>query len=71
MPMTTIRRMSMLNIKGHKAMYSLDGELLSGELSKKQHRIFQGWAALHEDELRASWDIVHEGEQPYPIDPLK
>lgn len=55
----------------HKAVYSLDGELLSGELPKKQHRLFVGWGALHEDELRASWDVVHEGEQPYPINPLR
>lgn len=57
--------------QGHRATYSLDGEPLSGELPKRQRRMFQGWAALHEDELRASWDIAHEGEQPYPIDPLK
>nr|WP_303788488.1 DUF4160 domain-containing protein [Bifidobacterium catenulatum] len=57
--------------QGNKAVYSLDGELLSGGLPKKQHRLFVGWATLHEDELRASWDIAHDGEQPYPIDPLR
>ena len=48
--------------QGNKAVYLLDGELLSDELPKKQHRLFVSWVALYEDELRASWDVAHDGE---------
>ena len=52
-------------------MYSLDGELLSGELPRKQHRLVQAWAVIHEEELQASWEVCHEGEQSMRIEPLR
>ena len=57
--------------QGAKAVYSLDGEILSGELPRKQHRLVQAWAVIHEEELQASWEVCHEGEQPMRIEPLR
>jgi hypothetical protein len=47
-----------------------DGELLSGELPRKQLRLVQAWIELRRDELMADWDLAASGELPYKIDPL-
>lgn len=47
-----------------------DGEMLSGELPRKQLRLVQAWIELHRDELMADWDLAISGELPYKIDPL-
>ena len=48
----------------------LDGEVLAGELPRKQLRLVQAWIELHRDELVADWEIAISGESPYKIDPL-
>ena len=47
-----------------------EGEILSGELPRKQLRLVQAWIELHRDELTADWDLAVSGELPYKIDPL-
>lgn len=47
-----------------------DGEILSGELPRKQLRLVQAWIEIHRDELMADWDLVVSGETPYKISPL-
>ena len=47
-----------------------DGEVLAGELPRKQLRLVQAWIELHRDELMADWDLALAGENPYRIDPL-
>ncbi len=47
-----------------------DGEVLSGELPRKQLRLVQAWTELHRDELIADWELAVSGENPYKIDPL-
>ena len=47
-----------------------DGEVLAGELPRKQLRLVQAWIELHRDELVADWDLAACGELPYKIEPL-
>jgi len=47
-----------------------DGEVLAGELPRKQLRLVQAWLELHRDELVADWEIAVAGENPYKIAPL-
>lgn len=47
-----------------------DGEILAGELPRKQLRLVQAWIELRRDELMANWELVASGENPYKIDPL-
>jgi Domain of unknown function (DUF4160) len=47
-----------------------DGEILAGELPRKQLRLVQAWIELHRDELKADWDLSIAGENPYKIPPL-
>jgi hypothetical protein len=47
-----------------------EGEILSGELPRKQLRLVQAWIELHQDELLADWELAVHGEAPYKIAPL-
>lgn len=47
-----------------------DGEILAGELPRKQLRLVQAWIELHRDELLADWELAMHGEIPYKIAPL-
>jgi hypothetical protein len=47
-----------------------DGEVLAGELPRKQLRLVQAWIELHRDELLADWELAVAGENPYKIAPL-
>ena len=47
-----------------------DGEVLAGELPRKQLRLVQAWIELHRDELQADWELAVAGENPYKISPL-
>ena len=46
------------------------GEILAGELPRKQLRLVQAWMELHYDELMADWELAVGGELPYKIAPL-
>jgi len=48
----------------------VNGEILSGELPRKQLRLVQAWIELHGDELLADWELAASGELPYKIAPL-
>ena len=47
-----------------------EGEILAGNLPRKQLRLVQAWIELHRDELLADWELAVGGENPYKIDPL-
>ena len=45
-------------------------ELISGELPRRQARLVEAWAELHEGELLADWNRLRAGQRPLPIAPL-
>lgn len=47
-----------------------EGEILAGELPRKQLRLVQAWIELHRDELMADWELASGNENPYRIPPL-
>ncbi len=47
-----------------------DGEVLAGEIPRKQLRLVQAWIELHREEHMADRDLAVSGENPYAIDPL-
>lgn len=47
-----------------------DGNVLSGNLPRKQLRLVQAWIELRRDELMADWTLAVQGELPYKIEPL-
>jgi len=56
----------------HKAAIDIKtGELIAGELPKKQLRLVQAWIEIHKEELLANWRLAQKGEIPFKIEPLK
>jgi hypothetical protein len=54
------------------AVFSIDPiELISGRLPKRQQRLVEAWAELHQAELLADWQRLQAGRSPLPIEPLK
>ncbi|HEY2930352.1 MAG TPA: DUF4160 domain-containing protein [Acidobacteriota bacterium] len=53
-------------------IYSIDPiELIAGSLPKRQQRLVEAWAELHQSELVTDWQRLQVGRKPLPIDPLK
>ena len=44
--------------QGHNAVYNMDGELLEGEMPRRQQKLIVAWAELHRDELLANWELA-------------
>jgi hypothetical protein len=58
--------------QGQEASFSiLDGMLLSGSLPLAKTRLVQAWIEIQREALIADWDLAVNGQQPFPIDPLR
>jgi hypothetical protein len=58
--------------QNHVAVYLIDKvELIGGGLPRKQQRLVEAWAELHEGELLENWERLQAGQFPYKIAPLK
>ena len=56
----------------HVGIFSIDPvELMAGDLPRRQRRLVEAWAELHQDELDADWGTLQAGRAPEPIEPLK
>lgn len=55
----------------YEAQFDLNGELLVGEMPRKQMRLIAAWVELHKDELLANWDLTNSGQPLYKIEPLR
>ena len=55
----------------YEIVVTLDGEILEGNFPKKQLKLLVAWIALHEDELKANWKLLNDGEGYFKIEPLK
>ena len=52
-------------------IYSLDPiELIAGSLPRRQQRLVEAWAELHQADLVKDWQRLQEGHKPFPIQPL-
>lgn len=55
-----------------KATFDIQkGELIDGNIPRKQIKLIEAWAELHKDELLADWDLAANDDLPYKIEPLK
>lgn len=56
----------------HKATVNIKScEIETGELPAKQAKLVSAWAAIHQDELLADWELATNGNLPFKIEPLK
>ena len=54
----------------YKATFSLDGELIDGQMPSKQNKLIIAWAVIHKEELLANWELAKNGETLFNITPL-
>jgi Domain of unknown function (DUF4160) len=53
-------------------IFSIDPvELIAGSLPKRQLRLVEAWAELHQAELLQDWQRLQHGRLPVPIEPLR
>ena len=53
-------------------MFSIEtGDVIDGQLPRRQTRFVQAWIELRRDELLADWSLAVKGQPVFPIDPLK
>ena len=57
--------------QGNEAIFDMDGELMEGDMPKRQRKFIAAWAELHKDELLANWELAMEKQQLYKIEPLR
>ncbi|QOL32834.1 DUF4160 domain-containing protein [Bifidobacterium eulemuris] len=57
--------------QGHEASFTFDGEMLNGELPRKQRKLVEAWVLLHSEELEANWELASNLERPFTIEPLR
>ena len=55
----------------HEAVLALDGTLLEGDLPSNKMKLVQAWISLHEDELKANWTMLSDGDGYFKISPLQ
>ena len=56
----------------HVAIYGIDPiELIAGDLPRRQQRLIEAWAELHQQELITDWQRLQAGRKALPIDPLR
>jgi uncharacterized protein DUF4160 len=54
------------------AVFGLDPiEVVAGALPRRQTRLVEAWAELHQAELVDDWRRLQAGRPPLPIEPLK
>lgn len=56
---------------GEEVVMGVDGEIIEGNLPRKQQKLLEAWIILHEEELKANWEILSEGKEFFKIDPLR
>ena len=57
--------------QGETAVFDLDGNLIEGNLPNKQKKYVVAWVAIHEEDLRANWQLLQNGEGYFKIQPLQ
>ncbi|MGH3147857.1 MAG: DUF4160 domain-containing protein [Rubrobacter sp.] len=44
---------------------------MAGSLPRRQRRLIEAWAELHQQELMDDWQRLQAGRSPLPIQPLE
>ena len=57
--------------QGYDATFNLDGELIEGDMPKRQIKFIAAWTESHTDELIANWELAINEEPLYKIEPLR
>lgn len=50
---------------------ALDGEILEGSLPNKKLKLVEAWMTLHEEELKANWKLLSDGDGYFKVEALR
>jgi len=54
------------------AIYGVDSiELIAGVLPRRQQRLVEAWAEVHQTALLEDWERLQSGQPPFKINPLR
>lgn len=56
---------------GNDIAVDFQGNILDGRFPRKQQAMLLAWIAIHEDELKANYELLINNEPIFRIDPLK
>ncbi len=56
---------------GEEVVISLDGQILEGSIPKNKLKLVEAWILIHEEDLKANWNLLSNGQQIFRIDPLR
>jgi len=48
-----------------------DGNIIDGSIPRKQQQLTIAWILIHQDELKANWQLLLNGEEFFKIEPLR
>ena len=58
--------------QGDVGVFAIDAiELIGGSLPRKQWRLVEAWAEIHQGDLLADWERLQAGRPPVKIEPLR
>jgi hypothetical protein len=57
--------------QGKEAVFDLDGNILEGEMPKKQTKLIEAWIEIHGEDLQANWKLLQSGMDSFRISPLQ
>ncbi len=57
--------------QGHEAVFDMEGEMINGDMPKRQRKFIAAWAEIHKDELLANWELAIAEQPLYKIEPLR
>lgn len=57
--------------QGYNAVFNLEGELIEGDIPRKQAKLISAWVEIHRDELIANWELAISEQPLYKIEPLR
>ena len=58
--------------QGVAAVFGINNvAMIAGELPRRQQRLVEAWAELHQEELLNAWAALQKGRAPNLIAPLK
>lgn len=56
---------------GNNSTFDLEGNLIVGNIPKKQKKLVEAWIEIHKEELYTLWYLLQDGKEVFKIEPLK
>ena len=54
-----------------EAIFDFEGNIIDGNIPRKQKQLAIAWILIHQEELQANWQLLLNGEEFFKIEPLR